>query len=106
MLLTSRERDSLEKKLRQLTAERDQIGDLMTFALDHADKVQFECCRVFLNVLFSKLLQAHDVAQTIAESLTIDTTPLPTKLARLYLVSDILYNTRFFFCLYKRNLYF
>ena len=47
MLLTSRERDSLEKKLRQLTAERDQIGDLMTFALDHADKVRLNAVECF-----------------------------------------------------------
>lgn len=57
-----------------LLEQQDAVGDLMVFALEHADK-------------------ANDVAQTIAESLTIATTPLVTKLARLYVVSDILFNS-------------
>jgi U2-associated protein SR140 len=61
-VLAARERDTLESMLRALTAERAAIGDVMAFALDHSDK-------------------AHDVAQTIAESLTIAETLLPVKVS-------------------------
>ena len=36
---------------------------------------------------------AQDVVDTLVESLTISQTPLPLKVARMYLVSDILYNS-------------
>jgi len=47
----------------------------MVFALDHADA----------NV---------EIVATIKESLTLDSTPLATKMARLYLLSDILHNSQ------------
>ena len=36
---------------------------------------------------------AKEIVETITESLTIMATPVPTKIARLYLVSDILHNS-------------
>ena len=72
--LTTAERDQFEDLLRNLTIERKQIKEAMGFCLDHAD-VSFE------------------IIQIIVESLTLKKTAVPTKLARLYLVSDILHNS-------------
>jgi len=46
----------------------------MAFALHHADA-------------------AEEVAEILVQSLTIDMTPVPRKLARLYVISDILHNS-------------
>ncbi|GAA5935501.1 uncharacterized protein JCM15063_001056 [Sporobolomyces koalae] len=62
-----------EALLRGLTSTRDKIARGMTFALEHAD------CAAF-------------IADLLVCSLTIDTTPVPRKLARLHLISDILHN--------------
>lgn len=62
-----------ESLLRGLTSTRDKIAKGMAFALEHAD------CAAF-------------IADLLVCSLTIDTTPVPRKLARLHLISDILHN--------------
>lgn len=59
--------------LRGLTSSREKIARGMMFALEHAD------C-------------ASHIADILVCSLTIDSTPVPRKLARLHLVSDILHN--------------
>jgi hypothetical protein len=43
--------------------------------------------------LFSINLQNQQVAEILVQSLTIDMTPVPRKLARLYVISDILHNS-------------
>ena len=53
--------------------ERHRIADAMAFALDHAE-------------------QAEEISNIIGGSLQDVTTPIPTKLARLYIISDILHN--------------
>ncbi|GAA6051080.1 hypothetical protein JCM3770_004702 [Rhodotorula araucariae] len=63
-----------ESLLRGLTSSRDKIARGMAFALEHAD------C-------------ANYIADMLVASLTIDTTPVPRKLARLHLVSDVLHNS-------------
>ena len=68
-----RDRDKLEEILRAMLPNRQAIAEAMIFCLDHADS-------------------AEEIVQCIAESLSIRQTPLPKKIARLYLVSDILYN--------------
>ncbi|KAJ7390317.1 U2 snRNP-associated SURP domain-containing protein [Desmophyllum pertusum] len=68
-----KQRDKLEDMLRDLTPERAKIARCMVFCVNHAD------C-------------AEEVVECIAESLTILETPLLVKVARLYLVSDILHN--------------
>ncbi|KAG1969943.1 U2 snRNP-associated SURP motif-containing protein [Pimephales promelas] len=68
------ERDKLEELLRGLTPRRSDIADGMFFCLTHADA-------------------AEEIVECIAESLSILKTPLPKKIARLYLVSDVLYNS-------------
>ncbi|GAA5909241.1 RRM and SURP domain-containing protein [Sporobolomyces salmoneus] len=62
-----------EALLRGLTSTRERIAKGMSFALEHAD------CAAF-------------IADLLVCSLTIDTTPVPRKLARLHLISDILHN--------------
>ncbi|XP_074657715.1 U2 snRNP-associated SURP motif-containing protein-like isoform X2 [Tubulanus polymorphus] len=72
--LTDSQRDRLEDMLREMTPERSKIGDLMVWCLDHAES-------------------AEEIVECIAESLSILETPIPKKIARLYLISDILHNS-------------
>ncbi|KAG8058281.1 hypothetical protein GUJ93_ZPchr0002g25106 [Zizania palustris] len=72
--LTDSQRDEFEDMLRALTLERSQIKEAMGFALDNADA-------------------AGEIVEVLAESLTLKETPIPTKVARLMLVSDILHNS-------------
>ncbi|KAJ6836808.1 protein RRC1-like isoform X1 [Iris pallida] len=72
--LTDPQRDEFEDILRALTLERSQIKEAMGFALDNADA-------------------AGEVVEVLTESLTLKETPIPTKVARLMLVSDILHNS-------------
>ena len=71
--LTESQREKLEDLLRNLTPERQKIADAMVYAVSHANS-------------------AEEVADCITESLTIVETPIHRKIARLYLISDILHN--------------
>ncbi|XP_038671148.1 U2 snRNP-associated SURP motif-containing protein [Scyliorhinus canicula] len=68
------QRDKLEELLRGLAPRKNDVGDAMVFCLNHAEA-------------------AEEIVECIAESLSILKTPLPKKIARLYLVSDVLYNS-------------
>lgn len=72
--LTDSQRDEFEDMLRALTLERNLIRDAMGFALDNAEA-------------------AGEVVEVLTESLTLKETVIPTKVARLMLVSDILHNS-------------
>ncbi|XP_078437700.1 protein RRC1-like isoform X2 [Wolffia australiana] len=72
--LTDQQRDEFEDMLRALTLERNLIMVAMGFALDNADA-------------------ASEIVEILTESLTLKETPIPTKVARLMLVSDILHNS-------------
>ncbi|KAI5419066.1 protein RRC1 [Lathyrus oleraceus] len=72
--LTDAQRDEFEDMLRALTLERSQIKGTMGFSLDNADA-------------------AGEIVEVLTESLTLKETPIPTKIARLMLVSDILHNS-------------
>jgi len=72
--LTDSQRDRLEDMLRSLTPEKPKVGDVMIWCLDHSEA-------------------AEEIVECISEALSIIQTPLPKKIARLYLVSDILYNS-------------
>uniref|UniRef100_A0A8C7L8N4 Zgc:163098 n=1 Tax=Oncorhynchus kisutch TaxID=8019 RepID=A0A8C7L8N4_ONCKI len=72
--LEEEHRERLEMLLRGLTPRREDIGDAMLFCLERAEA-------------------AEEVVGSIAESLSLLQTPLQKKIARLYLVSDILYNS-------------
>ncbi|KAF8392994.1 hypothetical protein HHK36_021235 [Tetracentron sinense] len=72
--LTDPQRDEFEDMLRALTLERSQIKEAMGFALDNADA-------------------AGEIVEVLSESLTLKETPVPSKVARLMLVSDVLHNS-------------
>ncbi|POW01227.1 hypothetical protein PSTT_12617 [Puccinia striiformis] len=67
-------RRRFQAMLRSLTPQREKIARCMAFALHHADA-------------------ADEIAEILVQSLTIDMTPVPRKLARLYVISDILHNS-------------
>lgn len=72
MLLCS-QRDRLEDLIRQLTPEKSKIGEVMVFCIEHSEA-------------------ADEIVDCIAESLANENTALTKKIARLYLISDILHN--------------
>lgn len=59
--------------MRYLTPERSKIGDAMIFCIEHAEA-------------------ADEICECIAESVSGADTLVQKKIARLYLVSDILHN--------------
>jgi hypothetical protein len=71
--LTEEERDELEDLLRGMVVERKTIREGMAFCI-------------------SRSSSALEIAQTLSEALTLDETPAPKKIARLFLLSDILHN--------------
>lgn len=71
--LSVAQRNRLEDLIRHLTPERMKIADAMIFCIEHADA-------------------ADEICECIAESLTNLETALHKKIARIYLVSDILHN--------------
>ncbi|KND00391.1 uncharacterized protein SPPG_04714 [Spizellomyces punctatus DAOM BR117] len=73
--LTRIQRLRLENMLRKLNLERGLIGRIMVFCIKHADACE-------------------EIIDVITKSLLIQRTPVfPVKIARLYLVSDILHNS-------------
>ncbi|KAK0137780.1 U2 snRNP-associated SURP motif-containing protein [Merluccius polli] len=72
--LKEEERDKLEEMLRALTPRKGDIAEAMLFCLTRAEA-------------------AEEIVECITESLSILKTALPKKIARLYLVSDVLYNS-------------
>lgn len=71
--MINRQRDRLEDLIRHLTPERSRIGDCMIFCIEHADA-------------------ADEICECIEQSLDSPKTLISKKVARLYLVSDILHN--------------
>lgn len=63
----------MEDLIRHLTPERSKIGDAMIFCIEHAEA-------------------ADEICECIEESLSSTDTQPGKKIARLYLVSDILHN--------------
>ena len=72
-LRTSSKAD-LEEMIKNLTPEKAKVGETMVFCLELAD-------------------YSGEIVECIVESLSMPSTPTPKKLARLYLVSDLLYNS-------------
>ena len=72
-MLSDSQRDKFEDLLRNLAPERNKIMNAMIYCIDHAEA-------------------AEEIIDCIAESLSITETPLYKKIARLYLISDILHN--------------
>jgi len=59
-MLSCSQRDRLEDLLRELTPERNKIGDAMVWCLEHAEA-------------------AEEIVECLAESLSILQTPIPKK---------------------------
>lgn len=73
--LQQKHRIFLENKVRTLTTEREKISELMLFCLDHA-------------------YASQEIVDLLYKSCLIPTTVIfPTKISRLYLINDILYNS-------------
>jgi len=72
--MATEDRDQLEDMLRSLTPRQKQVGDLMVFCMDHSN-------------------HAEEIVECIVESCCILETPLTKKIARVYLISDILHNS-------------
>uniref|UniRef100_A0A182JPG8 U2 snRNP-associated SURP motif-containing protein n=1 Tax=Anopheles christyi TaxID=43041 RepID=A0A182JPG8_9DIPT len=72
--LSVAQRDRLEDLIRHLTPERQKIGDAMIFCIEHADA-------------------AEEICECITESLSSNDTVVKKKVARIYLISDILHNS-------------
>lgn len=72
-MLTDSEREMFEDMLRELTPERQKIQEAMIYCIEHADA-------------------AEEIVKCIVESLSLFETPLHKKIARLYLISDVLHN--------------
>lgn len=72
--LPSDYRDHLEDMLRNITMERTKVKEAMVWCLEHAES-------------------AEEISECVCESLSISETPLPLKIARLYLMNDILQNS-------------
>lgn len=72
--LGRRSKERFEAMLRCLTLRRERIARATAFALEHANA-------------------AEEVTELLIQSLLIPATPIPRKLARLYVVSDVLHNS-------------
>lgn len=71
--LSNSQRDRLEDLLRNITPERIKVAEAMVFCIEHAEA-------------------AEEICDCITESLSNSTTAANKKVARLYLISDILHN--------------
>jgi hypothetical protein len=85
--------------LREITAERSLIEEAMAFAFDHTEYVG-EIVSIIVDSLILDSIFDHLGNQDLGMGMETDTgstqtiaTPLPVKIARLYLVSDILHNS-------------
>ncbi|XP_042210542.1 U2 snRNP-associated SURP motif-containing protein-like isoform X2 [Homarus americanus] len=71
--LSNAQRGRLESMIRTMTPEREKVGEAMVWCIEHADA-------------------AEEICQCLTEALTSNSTAMPKKISRLYLVSDILHN--------------
>jgi len=71
--LTDSQRDSLEETLRSLLPDRNAVAEAMVWCIEHADS-------------------GEEIVECLAESLSILETPTVKKIARMFLISDILHN--------------
>ncbi|KAG8263485.1 U2 snRNP-associated SURP domain-containing protein [Homalodisca vitripennis] len=71
--LSPTQRDRLEDLIRNMTPERLKVAEVMVFCMEHSEA-------------------AEEICDCILESLSNPSTALYKKIARLYLISDILHN--------------
>ncbi|KAF0991412.1 hypothetical protein HZS_3170 [Henneguya salminicola] len=84
--LSQKQLSTLRNLLRHLTADRKKVAEIMVWALDHNECAKEVFCRFLYKII-----------DNFQQSLTIKTTALNIKakmmIARLYALSDILYNS-------------
>ncbi|GFS97980.1 hypothetical protein NPIL_585381, partial [Nephila pilipes] len=71
--LSDSQRDKFEDLLRHITPEKYKIAETMIYCIDHAEA-------------------AEEIIECVGEAIAIPEAPLYKKIARLYLISDILHN--------------
>jgi len=79
-----------EAMLRALSGRRGELARCMAFSLEHADAAAEVMSPVISYLFVSYSFQVVDI---IVSSLLLDSTPVPRKVARLYLICDILHNS-------------
>lgn len=85
-------RKRFESGLRAMTGNREEIARLMEFAMVHADAAE-EVSQYRSGDSRALLKLGFQVCDIICQSLVLEATPVPRKLARLHLISDILHNS-------------
>lgn len=75
-----------------MTGNREEIARLMEFAMVHADAAEEVSFR-FIQYSMAKTNLYPQVSDVICQSMMLEATPVPRKLARLHLISDILHNS-------------
>lgn len=89
-------RARFEKMLRSLTSTKDKIARAMAFALEHADAADKVSDLTVPPASFPEPdgpLIAAQISDILVASLMVESTPVPRKLARLHLISDIVHNS-------------
>lgn len=71
--LSNSQRERLEDLLRNISPERIKVAEAMVFCIEHSEA-------------------AEEISDCIQESLSVSTTMMAKKIARFYLISDILHN--------------
>ena len=91
--LSDSQRDRLENMLRNLYPDRNPLAETMVNIelLGAPDHISLDCC--FFKVWCMEHADAwEEIVECVAEALSILETPPAKKVARLYLISDILHN--------------
>lgn len=91
--LSVAQRNRLEDLIRHLTPERIKIADAMIFCIEHADAADGKLeAKISESYSFANNIFIKEICECIAESLSNSETAIHKKIARIYLVSDILHN--------------
>lgn len=100
-----RERDKLEEMLRGMTPRRGDIAEAMLFCLSHAEAAEeiVECVTESLSILKTPLPKKASYhtdpplkkknTNFVYENIKFNIFSFTLQIARLYLVSDVLYNS-------------
>jgi len=78
-----------ESMLRVMSGKRAEIARAMEFAMNKAEAAD----DVSLSEDSLRPRTDFEIAEVVCQSLRLDNTPVPRKIARLHLVSDILHNS-------------
>ncbi|CEP07585.1 hypothetical protein [Parasitella parasitica] len=79
--------------LREVTFQRGTIARAMAFAIDHSEAAAEVSCGCWNTGRQEETHLRKQIVDLLCKSITVADSPLSVKLARLYLVSDILHNS-------------